>query len=228
MPRPVSPTHFICIPLSSPQLARTLSVFRSDVTSENGLNLPPAAIRPLGTMHLTLGVMALPDETSLSRARELLRQTKLKEHLRKARGEEGAAGMSTGVKVTLKGLQALHDPTKTTVVYAPPADDQNGLLYKFCKSIRSEFEKAGLVVEEKDRPLLLHATIVNTIYVPGQRGSRGKKKMTVDAREMLAGYDGFVWMENMDVDKVTLCKMGAQVVGGEDGERYEVVEEVTF
>jgi activating signal cointegrator complex subunit 1 len=180
-------------------------------------------------MHLTLGVMALSDEPSLSRARELLRQVKLSEHLRAARGGRDTTESQGPLKITLRGLHALYNPASTSVVYAPPEDDESGTLYKFCKGVRGEFERAGLVNEEKDKPLLLHATVVNTIYVPGQRGARGKKeRMTLDARAMLDAYDGFVWIEGVEVEKVTLCKMGAKKVEGDDEERYEVIEEVRF
>lgn len=228
MPRPLPPTHFLSIHLGSPQLARTLAAFVADVTSPNGLALHPAAIRPLGTMHLTLGVMALPDDSSLDRAKDLLRSIKLKEQLREARGGGGGGEVDAPLRITLRGLHALHDPAKTTVVYAPPEDDARGTLYKFCSAVRGVFEREGLVKEEKDRPLLLHATVVNTIYVPGQRKGKGKEKMTIDARSMVDGYDGFVWLEGMEVDGVRLCKMGAKEVGGEEGQRYEVVEEVRF
>ncbi|KAI9745384.1 MAG: hypothetical protein M4579_007647, partial [Chaenotheca gracillima] len=42
------------------------------------------AIRPLGTLHLTLGVMSLPDQAGVDRAVELLRSIDLREMLRGA------------------------------------------------------------------------------------------------------------------------------------------------
>ncbi|KAH8168897.1 AKAP7 2'5' RNA ligase-like domain-containing protein [Sarocladium implicatum] len=226
MPRPPPLTHFLSIHLGSPQLARSLAAFAADVTSPNGLALAPAAIRPLGTMHLTLGVMSLPDDDAVNRAKALLRSIKLQDHLRTARAS--VENDDEPLKITLRGLHALHDPAKTTVVYAPPEDDAHGTLYKFCSAVRGEFEQAGLVKEEKDRPLLLHATVVNTIYVPGQRKGKGKETLTIDARGILDGYDGFTWLEGMEVDGVRLCKMGAKEVGGEEGQRYEVEDEVKF
>ena len=215
-PRPVSPTHFICIPLSSPQLARSLSAFRADVTSPASFALPAAAIRPLGPMHLTLGVMPLQDDETLQRARDVLKGLRLRELV-----AGGGGDGSQELRITLKGLHALRNPAKTTVVYAPP-EDPTGVLYNFCSRIKTTFQDAGLMPKE-DRPLLLHATVINTIYVPG---GRGKNRLEIDAREIVGRYDDFMWMEGVEVDRVTICKMGAKKVEGEDDERYEVVEEV--
>ncbi|VUC37548.1 unnamed protein product [Clonostachys rosea] len=77
---------------------------------------------------------------------------------------------------------------------------------------------------EEERPLLLHATMVNTIYVRERR----MKKMAMDARDLIAKYDGHTWLEDMPVERLTLCKMGAQKVEGELGEAYEVEAEIEF
>ncbi|EGU75290.1 hypothetical protein FOXB_14198 [Fusarium oxysporum f. sp. conglutinans Fo5176] len=194
-PKPVraSPTHFVCIPLAGPQLARSLAAFRTEVTNPSGFGVPPTAVRPLGTMHLTLGVMSLKDE-GVEQASEVLKSLKLKEFL-------------------------------TSVLYAPPVDTE-GILQKFCEQIKTTFQEAGLMVKE-DRPLVLHATVVNTIYVKDGRGRR-REKLTIDARDIVSSYDDYVWLEDMPLDKVTLCRMGAKKIEGTDDEAYEVVAEVGF
>lgn len=80
---------------------------------------------------------------------------------------------------------------------------------------------------EENRPLLLHATIVNTIYVKSSRGKR-RERLTIDARDMVSQYDGHVWMENMPVERLTLCRMGAKKIEGTDDEAYEVEVQVEF
>lgn len=93
----------------------------------------------------------------------------------------------------------------------------------------------GLMTEE-GRPLLLHATIVNTIYVKG-RGSKEKgrggrrERLMVDARDVISRYGDHVWLENMPVTKVSLCRMGAKKMREEESlvegdEAYEVEAEV--
>lgn len=173
--------------------------------------------------------MNLSDPTSLQVARDVLRRCELGSYLANARRgtvteEKTQEG---GLRVTLKGLQALRDPARTTVVYIPPLDP-SGTLYAFCERVRNDFRAAGLMAAD-ERPLLLHATVVNTIYVPGQRKVRGSSgKLEIDARGMIDGYDGCVWLEDMDVEGVRLCEMGAKKVEGGEDERYAVVDEVRF
>ncbi|KAF5008294.1 hypothetical protein FDECE_5432 [Fusarium decemcellulare] len=240
-PKPVkaAPTHFVCIPLAGPQLARSLAAFRGDVTSPMSFGVPPDAIRPLGTMHLTLGVMSLKDD-GVEQAGEFLRSLRLRDMLAKANTASStnqAAQMGPvpskpkvtareeRLSITLQGLQAMQDPAKTSVLYAPPVDT-DGILYRFCEQIKTAFQEAGFMAEE-NRPLLLHGTVINTIYVKGPRGRR-RERLTIDARDIVSRYDDYVWMEDMPVDKVTLCRMGAKKIEGTDDEAYEVEAEVEF
>ncbi|KAG7102640.1 hypothetical protein HYQ44_020400 [Verticillium longisporum] len=64
----------------------------------------------------------------------------------------------------------------------------------------------------------------------GGRGAQGKrgKKLTLDATDMLARYEGYVWMEGVPLERIAICKMGAKEVDGEDGAAYEVEAEVDF
>ena len=77
-------THFLCLPLitatSKPQLEASIASFRETVASEhpqqtaseNGVTrIHPKAIRPVGVMHCTLGVMSL-DQDRLDKAIKLL------------------------------------------------------------------------------------------------------------------------------------------------------------
>ncbi len=66
----------------------------------------------------------------------------------------------------------------------------------FAQLVRRRFREAGLITET--RPLVLHATVANLIYVKGKgrtggRGGRGRAKGddgTVDAREILRFFNG--------------------------------------
>ena len=76
-------------------------------------------------------------------------------------------------------------------------NNQPKVVDSICEQLRAAFQEAGLMAseggkEERDaRPLLLHATVLNTIYVKGGRGGgRGKggrrrERLTVDARPIL-------------------------------------------
>ncbi|KAI3340408.1 kinase A anchor protein [Ustulina deusta] len=239
-PRP-SPTHFLCIPLvtatSRPQLSSSLSSFRADVTSLESFGVPDQAIRPIGTLHLTLGVMSFPKNEGLEKAIALLKTIIPRQILadiaappqnqQAAKGGELSDPPPSPLLVTLIGLHTMQSAAKASVLYAPPVD--NGVLTKFCERLRLTFQEAGLMLEES-RPLLLHATILNTIYVKGKTASRGGKgkrheKLTIDARQILDRYDDYLWMGDVPIEKIAICRMGAQKQ--EDGdEAYEVEAEI--
>jgi activating signal cointegrator complex subunit 1 len=251
-------THFLCIPLvtprSRPQLQSSLDKFRADVTNdrtpENPDGIPEGAIRPTGTLHLTLGVMSLLSQERVDSALKLLAGLNLMELLsdRKSIPVEGGTdtrdsgdGAETKgkiqeeskpkeLKVTLRGLTSMHTPSKTSILYSAPVDE-NHSLQSFCQKLRDAFAEADLLVPDT-RPLLLHATIVNTIYVPGIKGKgtghgKNRAKLTIDARDILEKYEDFEWVSDVKLNKVAICKMGAKKL--EDGnEEYEVEGEVNM
>ncbi|CBF85956.1 uncharacterized protein ANIA_01987 [Aspergillus nidulans FGSC A4] len=102
-------THFLCLPLvnsvSLPQLESSLSSFKASIPPisfsilEKGQEdeqrqahrplIPDDAIRPVGTLHLTLGVMSLPNPQRLDEALRFFYSLDLVALMRKA--EESAA-----------------------------------------------------------------------------------------------------------------------------------------
>ncbi len=139
---------------------------------------------------------------------------------------ESDGGKVKPLKVSLRGLESMHTLSKTSILYASPADDDR--LYPFCQRLKTIFTEGEFLVEE-NRPLKLHTTIINTVYVPGVKGGSGhgkrKAKLTIDAREILEDFEEFEWASNVRIEKVAICKMGAQK--NEDGEEeYLVVGEV--
>ncbi|KAJ8608703.1 hypothetical protein MRB53_039505 [Persea americana] len=66
------------------------------------------------------------------------------------------------IRIRLKGIASMHDPDHTSILYIPP-DDEDQALLPFCQAIQKIFQDKELLVKD-DRPLKLHATIVNTIY----------------------------------------------------------------
>ncbi|CZT41517.1 uncharacterized protein RSE6_01264 [Rhynchosporium secalis] len=263
-PSPPRLTHFLAIPLvtaiSRPQLQHSLRKFKDAATQPNFTSslpegIPDQAIRPLETLHLTLGVMSLLTLERVAGVLDLLQSLDLEDVLagvkpagevnraKDSRTSETKTGGGSQVSrekteqrpifVTLQGLHSMHSPVKTSVLYASPLDPDLRL-YRFCTKLREVF-KEFLVSES--RPLLLHATIVNTIYAKGLRkagGSRGgrggrggmkKERLELDAREVVREWENFTWMESVRVEKVALLKMGAKVGEGSD-EKYEVEGDV--
>lgn len=247
MPPKLTPTHFLCIPLAGAQLATALAAFRADVTSPMSFGLPEDAVRPLGTLHLTLGVMALKRD-GVEQAVDILKGLRLKDILSETRlAKEANTSTSVlalssggivntessrpeGLTLTIRGLHSIQPPAKAAVLYASPSDPE-GILYDFCKRLQRPFQESGLMIDEI-RPLLLHATIINTIYVKNNSasGGRGRKRerLTIDARSLLSRYDDYLWAEKLPITRVALCRMGAKPIPGTDDAAYEVEAEVEF
>ncbi|KAM3505496.1 hypothetical protein MY10362_002901 [Beauveria mimosiformis] len=237
--RGANPTHFLCIPLLRRQLALRVAAFRADVTDiHSAAPLPPDAMRPPGTMHITLGVMSLPQPARLARAVALLKELCLRDVLtetratlrQRARGLSDWTAQNGSVWLTLRGLRAMQDPASTGVLYAPPTDADGqgaGLLYAFCQAVRARFIEEGLMEAER-RPFLLHATVVNTAHVrSGRGGGRRRERLLLDARALMEEYAEHVWLDRHEVRSLAICRMGAKPKGDTGDEAYEVVEEVT-
>lgn len=309
-------THFLCLPLvnetSLPQLEASITAFTAahppvpvanlssgqQLTSGQDAShaaIPQGAVRPVGTIHLTLGVMSLPTKERLDEAIAFFQTLDLASLMREAErvafelrqkrasklpsSEVGpnmigasfvSSGSSSGLRqtaqslsVSLESLHALPRAKTATVLHASPSDP-TGRLYPFCLMLRDKFLEAGFMLSEsknglpgekkdpkvvdevqasqckdlerddnplledlttlpsqvegvkvpkmldpyaaalarkpKPRPLLLHATLVNTIYVRGRRkfepgrsgnGKHGSKRLEFDARELLARYRNY-------------------------------------
>lgn len=265
-------THFLCLPLVSetslPLLENSLAKFKHNLLSSRKAGgdhpsewLPPlfpdSAIRPLGTVHLTLGVMSLTSPDRIHEAVKFLESLKLDEILQEVQSElaldineSTTQGYGKPISVSLESLGTLPKAKAATVLYANPIDPTSRL-YPFAVKIRQSFVDAGLIEQEyikqrpkkhkirnqisnsqnhaantnneningttvaaetaeetiiqqkpKLRPLLLHATLVNTIYARGGRsahhsslhgnkakqGRRHAGPLTFDARDLLARY----------------------------------------
>ncbi|CAD0017987.1 unnamed protein product [Aureobasidium pullulans] len=155
--------------------------------------IPEKAVRPIGSLHLTLGVMSL-DEEKLVQAQDLLQSLDLNKLLHEASTPttklEDVTVTATEVAATdpaqrslktdpltisLESLEPMQSPRKTSILYVKPQDPMNRLA-PLSQALRTAFTEAGLLVPDT-RPLKLHATIVNTIYVKGRkRKGRSKKE----------------------------------------------------
>ncbi|KAL2040779.1 hypothetical protein N7G274_006237 [Stereocaulon virgatum] len=216
MPPKPQTTHFLCLPLitatSRPQFHAALQRFASEVTSPNEASetqLPPKAIRPVGALHLTLGVMSLLTPERLDAACTMLREYDITSLLRTS-NDASPAPLST---VTFTGLHAMQSPTRTSSLYTAPTTSAAPLL-PFCTTLRQAFTEAGFLIPE-DRQLKLHATIVNTIYAREAKSGKkrwGKGSGKFDATSLIERYKDFEWAKDFSIEKVAICEMGAKVV----------------
>lgn len=250
-------THFLCLPLvnhhSRPQLQASLQHFATAVATK--YDVPAKAVRPVGTIHLTLGVMNLPSEEQIEAASAFLRSLDMVQMLGAAAPQSATPSLHSGeppigqaarlitpvpatsndatepessiqavgldvraepLMVKLSGLQSMHKPSKTSNLYTRP-EDSTSRLWGFCEALRSRFTSFGLLLADK-RPLLLHATIVNTLYAKGGRNrpnnsGHGKKNRGVgklDATALLEEYEAYEWAKDIHIEKVCICQMGAK------------------
>ena len=237
-------THFLCLPLinasSRAPVHSSLRNFASYVASTEDLqtSIPSSAIRPLGTIHLTLGVMSLRTQERIDAATAFLRsldlydmlltmsspvekpQTSVPQPVAVSPPRSVPIRLSevSPLKVTLEGLHPMQSSEKTSILYASP-NDSTSRLHPFCLALRQAFTAAGFLLDET-RPLLLHATIVNTIYAKDRQlrdkgGGNGKNRKgahAFDAREIIERHEGFKWAEDIKIEKVSICETGAKKV----------------
>ncbi|RYF47995.1 MAG: hypothetical protein EOO38_11055, partial [Cytophagaceae bacterium] len=173
-------THFLCLPLitdsSRPQLERGLSKLKTDLEATS--LVPPKAIRPVGTLHLTLGVMSL-DASKLEDANQYLQSLNLHNLFRdismqiiaEKAAEDGtisenlnAAALpdADGLTINLESLVPMQQASKTSILYASPKDETQRLM-PFAAALKKAFTEKGFVLDD-ERDLRLHATVVNSIY----------------------------------------------------------------
>jgi activating signal cointegrator complex subunit 1 len=155
-------THFLCLPLvaasSRPQLEASIETFRENVSpnqqqqqqqqpSQTSTNpaithIHPKAIRPVGVLHCTLGVMSL-DKERLEKAIELLKNLDVEQLLSEAAAASPTSNSSptnspsnptteskipasaSPLKINLKGLSSMHSPQTTSILYIPPQTPPN-------------------------------------------------------------------------------------------------------
>ncbi|PQE29658.1 activating signal cointegrator 1 complex subunit 1 protein [Rutstroemia sp. NJR-2017a BBW] len=264
-PRPPL-THFLCIPLvtstSRPQLQTALQKFKAsrrenqNEKGEEKFSIPESAIRPLGTLHLTLGVMSLTTSELVRGAVELLHNLDVPSLLSPPAAGSSASESTenqTGrkesqpLKISLRGLHSMHTPSSTSILYTAPVSSPPDTLLTLCERLRDRFTEAGFMVKE-DRALKLHATVVNTVYVKGGRergggrgaggrrggGGKGDWGRGHGKRKAKITFDAREVMERYKdfewMREVRVEKVAICRMGakrGEDGEeRYEVEAEV--
>lgn len=274
-PRPAL-THFLCLPLvtdsSRGKLQRSLQQFSAEVSASGllrGVTNPDKVVRPLGSLHLTIAVMSLAQPDRLEGALALLREVDLNALMHEAEAACAAASRtsaapsdepsptSAGTKppltITLRSVKSWSAAATASVLYTEPLDRTTRLL-PFCLELVKTFAAAGFVVPD-NRPLSLHATLLNTVYAktegrnevgapqddgaqvdggshprgehrrqPGGRDSRRKARLTIDAADLIKKYDGAIFAEGLELDRLTICKMGARSTQDQVlGEEYEVV-----
>ncbi|BGP20808.1 hypothetical protein JCM10213v2_008971 [Rhodosporidiobolus nylandii] len=199
--QPPRPTHFLALPLctpsSAPQLRDSLSMLRSALLRV-APGVPDKVLRPPGTLHLTLGVNKF-DKRELAHAVGALEGLDVRELLRQAGKEAGLSReeQKRPLVVDLEGLESMHAPESTSILYAHPRD-ASGRVQRFVEFVkaaalergivRTEMERVELeekqedgtmkrVEVERERELKLHATLANGVHARDKGRGRKRKKV---------------------------------------------------
>lgn len=119
---------------------------------------------------------------------------------------------------SLSGLHTTRIPTSTSTLYASPFPLMSSL-HTLCQSLRELFLHANLLVPES-RPLLLHATVFNTLYC-AKKPEKGKK---INAKALMEKWEQGSWVGDMKVGRVAIWEMGAKVDVEDGCRRYRELE----
>lgn len=123
-------------------------------------------------------------------------------------------------KTSLSGLHTTRTRTSTSVLYASPSP-LGSPLHILCQSLRELFLHANLLIPDF-RPLLLHATVFNTLYC-AKKPEKGKK---IDATALMGKWEQVEWARNLKIERVAIWEMGAKFNAEEGGRRYRELEGV--
>ncbi|GAA5890541.1 hypothetical protein JCM6882_002954 [Rhodosporidiobolus microsporus] len=148
------PTHFLCLPLvtptSRPQLASSLAILRNALPS----SIPQQVLRPVGSLHLTIGVCALRGKAEVERAKRVLeRQVDVEQLLRQAgeangiKAVRGKDGRPPPLVVDLTSLHSMHSPKSTSILFAAPHDPTDRL-QRFGEALRDAFIEKGILLPQ--------------------------------------------------------------------------------
>lgn len=85
------------------------------------------------------------------------------------------------------------------------------------KSIEHKGEGATTDTKKDQAPEAAQSTTEENDRSQGH-GPDAKAPLSIDARDILDDYKDFVWAENVVLDRVAICEMGAKKILNEEGE----------
>lgn len=235
---PKSATHFLCFPLctqrSQPKLQTLVQTLREN---ENAIGIPREAFRLPKSFVLRVRELRIETDDGIHVALDILHCLDLRDLLESrlhgdATLRNGVVySQSTSVaplKLTLKGITAhlndkLHDPSKTNQMWGLLHDPSNRIR-PFMQNIRREFEAlatpdkvpglpwdSGRTASEVTAPNLIatrfnrkHDTFVNKLGVLRRRLISPR----FDPRGLVENFGDTLWAEDIQIEKLSLCKEG--------------------
>lgn len=146
------------------------------------------------------------------------------QHIDRVHGNQSSpslpASSPSPYTTSLAGLHTTRIPTSTSTLYASPSPPVSPL-HALCQSLRELFLHAKLLVPES-RPLLLHATVFNTLYC-AKKPEKGKR---INAKALMEKWEQGRWVGDMKAVRVAIWEMGAKVDEEDGCRRYRELEGV--
>ena len=165
-------THFISIPVNSPEIQKDFNEFKSQVleSCSDARGLDETVFQTGTLLHMTIGTLALMDETERQKAIKILHN--ILEDVQQ-------------LEISVNGLEIMNDdPAEVDVIYAKIVEENSEKLQEIVDFIVAEFAKTGLMPKQFDR-VKLHITVVNTLFRKDEEFSEEKVRETLDSRQIL-------------------------------------------
>ncbi|XP_029383116.1 activating signal cointegrator 1 complex subunit 1 isoform X2 [Echeneis naucrates] len=186
-------THFLSIPLNDPKIQERFLKFKDEVlqqcSQDNGVEA--SIFQNPAKLHLTIGTLALLNETEVRKACE---------HLQECQNfiRDITEGKPLPLEVT--GIEYMNDdPGMVDVLYAKvDVKDRSDKLQAIADQLIEHFVSLGLMVKEWDR-VKLHGTVMNTLFrkdtTSEDTGGPGRQTVSereaFDARNILKKFNNF-------------------------------------
>ncbi|ORX50040.1 hypothetical protein BCR36DRAFT_352950 [Piromyces finnis] len=190
-------THFLSYPLMDPDfLSKIEDLYEDWMEMSKDKDFLSSILMPPKCMHLTIGTLCLRNEKEIQKAIELMRT--LSSQVYDKFNTHSAL-------LKIKGLSLMKGTIKNArVIYAEIQKEQSyQVVQEVCQFLLDKFREAGLIVREESKEILLHATLLNTIYY------NNKLKNTYDATEIFERY-GHINFGNVLLRNISLCKIGTK------------------
>ncbi|XP_034826615.1 activating signal cointegrator 1 complex subunit 1 [Maniola hyperantus] len=179
-------THFVSIPINSPEIVRNFENFKESVLRECPGIEDSLFIKP-GKLHITVGVMCLMDNEERLSASKLLTEARDK-HIMPILREY------LPFNIRLKGLSYMNDdPRAVHVLYGCVEEDgaPAGVLQRTVDAVHAHFYKAGFMEREFNRDnVKMHVTLLNSKFREEPRETGNEDTNPAKSRTHRETFDG--------------------------------------
>jgi len=207
------PDHFLAFRLAhNVGVATTIATVQSSIVNHSP-HLQPALVDP-ASVHITLGVLCLPDEASLRAASSCLAIA-----IATATSELGGPPPP----VVFEGISHFDN----RVLFLDVRQDENSRQFlKFASAVRDYFQAEGLLLQT-NKAFVPHVTIAKTSKIPQPWRPADSRWRSTDKQRLLIPVESYqdhveVHVGSVEFGQLELCRMSDR----KQGEYYPVIASV--